>query len=69
MYTGIKGAKSVAMVSGIGVYQALSKTARLTQIIRQDSNNKQTLKFKLALSELRIYNLSLESYTLLALRV
>ena len=69
MYTGIKGAKSAAIVSRIGVYQALSKTALLTQIIRQDSNNKQTLKFKLALSELRIYNLSLESYTLLALRV
>ena len=69
MYNSIKASKSVAIVSRIGVYQALSKTARLTQIIRQDSNNKQTLKFKLGFSELRIYNLSLESHTLLALQV
>jgi ATP-dependent DNA helicase PIF1 len=51
------------------VYRALSKTARLTKIMRQDSEDEVSLKFKVALGQLRENAVSEDSFNLLSSRV
>jgi hypothetical protein len=50
-------------------YRALDKTARLTQLMRQDGEDDETIQFCRALRELRTYEVSQQSWQLLSTRV
>lgn len=69
MYARPPNPKSAEFIAGQQAYRALNTSARLTQLMRQDGEDEESIKFKVALAELRVHDISLESYRLLASRV
>jgi ATP-dependent DNA helicase PIF1 len=56
-------------IKGYQLYQAFDRTIRLIQVMRQQGEDEISTKFRLALSELRVSQLSKESWELLCTRV
>jgi ATP-dependent DNA helicase PIF1 len=59
---------SINTVKGHQIYQAFNRTIRLTQVIRQQGEDGISNRFRLALSELRVSQLTVESWMLLCTR-
>jgi ATP-dependent DNA helicase PIF1 len=58
----------VEAIKGRSLYQAFDRTIRLTQVMRQQGEDSISIRFRQALSELRISQLSQESWVLLCTR-
>jgi ATP-dependent exoDNAse (exonuclease V) alpha subunit len=56
-------------IKGHQLYQAFDRTIRLIQVMRQQGEDDVSIRFRLALSELRVSKLSKESWELLCTRV
>ena len=59
----------IEAIKGHQLYRAFNKTIRLTQVMRQQGDDDISIKFRLALSELRVSQVSRESWELLSIRV
>jgi hypothetical protein len=59
----------VNAVKGHQIYRAFDRTIRLTQVMRQQGEDGISIRFRLALSELRVSQLTVESWKLLCTRV
>ena len=59
----------VDAIKGHQLYQAFNRTLRLTQIMRQQGEDDISIRFRVALSELRASQLSKESWELLRTRI
>jgi PIF1-like helicase len=59
---------SVDAIKGHQLYRAFNRTIRLIQVMRQQGEDEISTKFRLALSELRVSQLSKESWELLCTR-
>ncbi|KID59396.1 ATP-dependent DNA helicase PIF1, partial [Metarhizium hybridum] len=55
MYSNLPNARNAEFLAGQQAYRALDTTARLTQLMRQDGDDGETLQFRRALEELRVY--------------
>ncbi|KID83166.1 ATP-dependent DNA helicase PIF1 [Metarhizium guizhouense ARSEF 977] len=55
MYSNLPNARNADYLAGQQAYRALDTTARLTQLMRQDGDDEETLQFRRALEELRVY--------------
>ncbi|KID96258.1 ATP-dependent DNA helicase PIF1, partial [Metarhizium majus ARSEF 297] len=69
MYSNLPNARNADFLAGQQAYRALDTTARLTQLMRQDGDDNETLQFRRALSELRVHQVSRQSWQLLSTRV
>jgi hypothetical protein len=58
MYSNPPNVRNADFLTGQQVYRALDTTARLTQLMRQDSDDEETLQFRRMLEELRVYQVS-----------
>jgi hypothetical protein len=59
----------VDAIKGSQLYQAFDRTIRLIQVMRQQGDDEISTRFRLALSELRVGQLSKESWELLCTRI
>jgi PIF1-like helicase len=59
----------VDAIKGHQLYQAFNRTLRLTQIMRQQGEDEISTRFRRALGELRVFQLSKESWELLRTRI
>jgi ATP-dependent DNA helicase PIF1 len=69
MYSDLLNARNADFLTGQQAYRALDTTVRLTQLMRQDGDDEETLRFRRALEELRVYQVSQQSWQLLNTRV
>lgn len=69
MYSDLPNARNADFLTGQQAYRALDTTVRLTQLMRQDGDDEETLQFRHALEELRVYQVSQQSWQLLNTRV
>jgi hypothetical protein len=69
MYSNLPNARNADFLTGQQAYRALDTTVRLTQLMRQDGDDEETLEFRRALEELRVYQVSQQSWQLLSTRV
>jgi ATP-dependent exoDNAse (exonuclease V) alpha subunit len=69
MYSDLPNARNADFLTGQQAYRALDTTVRLTQLMRQDGDDEETLQFRRALEELRVYQVSQQSWQLLNTRV
>jgi hypothetical protein len=69
MYSDLPNARNADFLTGQQAYRALDTTVRLTQLMRQDGDDEETLRFRRALEELRVYQVSQQSWQLLNTRV
>ena len=69
MYSDLPNARNADFLTGQQAYRALDATVRLTQLMRQDGDDEETLQFRRALEELRVYQVSQQSWQLLNSRV
>ena len=60
---------SIDAIKGHQLYRAFNRTIRLIQVMRQQGEDEISIKFRLALSELRVSQLSKESWELLCTRI
>lgn len=58
MHSNLPNARKVDFLAGQQAYRALDTTVRLTQLMRQDGDDDETLQFRLALEKLRVYRVS-----------
>ena len=58
MYSDLPNTRNADFLTGQQAYRALDTTVRLTQLMRQDGDDEETLRFRRALEELRIYQVS-----------
>ncbi|EFY94086.1 ATP-dependent DNA helicase PIF1 [Metarhizium robertsii ARSEF 23] len=61
IYSNLLNARNVDFLAGQQTYRALDTTVRLTQLMRQDGDDEETLKFRRALEELRVNQVSQQS--------
>ena len=69
MYSDLPNTRNADFLTGQQAYRALDTTVRLTQLMRQDGDDEETLRFRRALEELRVYQVSQQSWQLLNTRV
>jgi ATP-dependent DNA helicase PIF1 len=69
MYSNLPNARNADFLTGQQAYRALDTTVRLAQLMRQDSDDDETLQFRRALQESRVYQVSQQSWQLLSTRV
>jgi len=69
MYSSLPNARNADFLTGQQAYRALDTTVRLAQLMRQDGDDEETLQFRRALEELRVYQVSQQSWQLLNTRV
>ena len=69
MYSNLPNARNADFLTGQQAYRALDTTVRLAQLMRQDGDDEETLQFRRALEELRVYQVSQQSWQLLSTRV
>ncbi|KFG81452.1 ATP-dependent DNA helicase PIF1 [Metarhizium anisopliae] len=69
MYSNLPNERNADFLAGQRAYRPLDTTVRLTQLMRQDGDDEETLKFRRALEELRVYQVSQQSWQLLNTRV
>jgi PIF1-like helicase len=69
MYSNLPNARNADFLTGQQAYRALDTTVRLTQLMRQDGDDEETLQFRRTLEELRVYQVSQQSWQLLNTRV
>jgi ATP-dependent DNA helicase PIF1 len=69
MYSSLPNARNADFLTGQQAYRALDTTVRLAQLMRQDGDDEETLQFRRALEELRVYQVSQQSWQLLSTRV
>src|SRR3981189_361967 len=69
MYASLPNARNADFLTGQQAYRALDTTVRLAQLMRQDGDDEETLQFRRALEELRVYQVSQQSWQLLNTRV
>ena len=69
MYSNPPNPRNADFLTGQQAYRALDTTVRLTQMMRQDGDDEKTIPFRRALEELRIYQVSQDSWQLLNSRV
>ncbi|KAK8912380.1 ATP-dependent DNA helicase pfh1 [Metarhizium anisopliae] len=69
MYSDLPNARNADFLAGQQAYRALDTTVRLTQLMRQDGDDNETLQFRCALEELRVHQVSQQSWQLLSTRV
>jgi ATP-dependent DNA helicase PIF1 len=58
MYSDLLNSRNADFLTGQQAYRALDTTVRLTQLMRQDRDDEETLRFRRALKELRVYQVS-----------
>jgi len=59
----------IEVIKGYQLYRGFDRTIRLTEVMRQQGEDDISIRFRLALSELRVSKLSRESWELLCTRV
>jgi hypothetical protein len=69
MYSDLPNARNADFLTGRQAYRAVDTTLRLTQLTRQDGDDEETLGFRRVLGELRVYQVSQQSWQLLNTRV
>lgn len=69
MYAKMPNTRNADILSGQQAYRALDRTVRLSQLMRQDGDDEETLQFRRALEELRVYQVSRRSWQILNTRV
>jgi hypothetical protein len=69
VYLTLRKARNADFLTGQQAYRALDTTIRLAQLMRQDGDDEETLRFRRALEELRVYQVSQQSWQLLSTRV
>jgi hypothetical protein len=69
MYSNPPNPQNADFLTGQQAYRALDTTVRLTQLMRQDGHDEETIPFLRALEELLVYQVFMDSWQLLNSRV